>query len=174
MLRHRVVSAVVLVLGLTLGTIGTASAGQWTEPNTWASGPSLGVSQTNRGNIVGMWQQMMGARYIEPGRDGIFGSVTRDYTIWWQWEHSAIVPGLAIDGTVGPSTWNVARFFHVGAPRFSHGGWDYYLYSDDQFDFWLPFTTGYATWFTEVHHYCRRDVVVDWPAISYMWTGSCE
>jgi hypothetical protein len=147
-----IVATVVLAIGLVAGTASPAGAGQWTEPDSWGSGTTIGVSHTSSGNVVGLWQLFLSTRYrpssgsgYTPAFTGSFGTTTSNYTKFWQAEH-----GLSADGVVGPATWSAARWFHVPANPYQSGGWKYFQYYDSNGypgQVSLPYTTVYATWF---------------------------
>lgn len=132
-----------------------ADAHQWTDPAAWGGGHTIGRTVTvRRGNIVKLWQGMMHARYGgwagqysngSPKIDGAFGATTENYTLLWQAEHQPI-SGIAVDGVVGPQTWNAARWFHLGGPIYVDANWREYRYSDHAWYVWFRYARPFATW----------------------------
>ena len=125
------VLATMLAVAVVAGTASPAGAGQWTEPGSWGSGTTLGVSHTDHGNVVGLWQLFLSTRYrassgsgYTPSFTGVFNTTTENYTKVWQSDHA--IAGLTVDGVVGPATWSAARFFHVPANPYQAGSWKYF------------------------------------------------
>lgn len=74
---------------------------EWNDEHTLCSGCSV-----YRGNVVGVWQQILwadGKLSSECYADGWFGIQTENATKWWQ-----AAEGLSQDGIVGPNTWDRA------------------------------------------------------------------
>jgi hypothetical protein len=152
-------------MGLVFGSATQASAHQWTDPASWGGGHTISTSAGISGNVVKVWQMALATRFsgwcfgpctgYPSISGGGFGPVTSNYTQLWQAQHS--FAGLAVDGIVGPQTWNAMRFFHVGASTGSYGGWVYYTYTDTYTGnpanrtFGFDYAQPYATWFA---HYC--------------------
>ena len=155
MKRRPLFAAIAVVLGVVGATAAPAVAGQWTEPGTWGSGTTIGMSNTNQGNVVGLWQLMLSTRYrsgsgtgFTPPITGVFGSATDSYTRVWQAEHAAA--GLSADGVVGPATWSAARFFHVPANPYQSGSWRYFQDFDANGypgQVSMPYAVPFTTWF---------------------------
>lgn len=151
----RTLTAVAVAVAVVAASANPAGAGQWTDPTTWGSGTTIGVSYTNQGNVVGLWQLFLSTRYRPNGSSGYvpsftgsFNSTTSDYTKVWQYQHS--IAGLSVDGIVGPATWSAARFFHVPANPYQSGSWKYFQYYDSNGypgQVSMPYAMPYATWF---------------------------
>lgn len=154
---RKVAILIVLPLALLGALAAPAGAHPWTEPAAWSGGHTIGqYSTVNQGGIVATWQSFIHDRYGGFGNgsctgcpdrtDGIFGSRTGSYTSLWQWEHQAVVPSLVADGVVGPQTWDAARFFHLGSPAGTWGGWTHYAYSDSVAATPMGRAPAFATW----------------------------
>lgn len=169
--------------GLAFVAPGTASAHGWTEPNSWAGSHTLGRNHLDRGSVVAMWQKMIHAQFgggceglggCTYKTDGIFGTNTHDRTIVWQaFYRASLVPGMSVDGVVGPQTWNAARFFNlhrVGGDR----NFDYHCYGTCgvyETGFPMSFAKGYATWLASGWA-CDLEVI-DHPTVRNAWMRSC-
>lgn len=168
------VRKVLVSLVLTAGLLGVGSsppvaAHGWTDPDSWAGSHTIGVGYSvSSGNIVKLWQRAMAIRYYgSPVADGYFGTTTKNYTLFWQAEHQPFT-GIAVDGVVGPQTWNAARFFHVGAPTWTSASWHKYAYEDGGGYFVLAYARPFATWFltrcvTRYNGYIGEIYAIDHP-----------
>lgn len=179
------VASAVLVTALALITPTPASAHGWTEPNAWSGGHTLGVSHLDRGSVVALWQRMVHVQFGGgcPGlhgctykTDGIFGQNTRNRTILWQAVYrDNLVPGLAVDGIVGPQTWNAARFFNLVMDTGSNPNVVYYDYGPNdsvmERGFSMVYVPGYATWLAEGWE-CEREII-DHPTVRHTWLQAC-
>jgi hypothetical protein len=171
-MKHGRALAMALVVFVSLVPSRRASASEWTEPKSWGGGPTLGVSQTNAGNLVKLWQGFLDARFDgwfydggpTPSLDGTFGPTTRNYTILWQTQY-----GLTADGVVGPNTWNRARWFNLKTEASPDPNWASYRYHDDAGDVYLDFARPYATW---LKPWCDVEYHITTPQIDHGWWGA--
>ncbi|GAA3209335.1 peptidoglycan-binding protein [Dactylosporangium siamense] len=105
-------TAVVLatVLGVALGTTGSASAhvvtGGWSDNDQLCQVSSC----VNTGNLVRLWQSMLWVENLYSDIDGDFGPNTASATAKWQrLYNSREDPNIDIDGWVGSQTWRAAE-----------------------------------------------------------------
>lgn len=180
----RVVVISLLFAAAALLAPGTASAHQWTEPNSWANSHTLGVNYVNRGSVVALWQRMVhvqfgggcaGSHGCTYRTDGVFGSNTHNRTILWQAVYrDNLVPGMTVDGIVGPQTWNAARFFNLHRVN-ENANYVFYAYgpNDSIYDrgFGMPFVKPFATWLAAGWG-CESEII-DHPVIARTWLQSC-
>jgi hypothetical protein len=130
------VAAIVTVIALSTSP---ASAGTWAFGHGWGSESSVIPGGHTSGNTVGLWEQMLMARFgasypfVGPGNwfnhDGVWGPDEQWWTAVWQDQYRTITPGLIVDGYVGPQTWNTAAWWNR-TYVYAFGGWEYYQYTD--------------------------------------------
>jgi hypothetical protein len=180
----RAVLLTVVVAVLALAAPGPASAHQWTEPSSWANSHTLGQNYLDRGSVVALWQRMVhvqfgggcaGTHGCTYRTDGVFGTNTHNRTILWQAVYrDNLVPGLAVDGIVGPQTWNAARFFNLHRVG-ENTNFVFHDYgpNDSVYErgFSMPYAKGFATWLAEGWG-CDAEII-DHPTVRDTWLRSC-
>jgi hypothetical protein len=177
----RVVVVGVLFAAVALLAPGTASAHQWTEPNSWGNSHTLGRDFLNRGSVVALWQGMLHVQFAGGcpasfgctyATDGVFGSNTENRTVLWQAVyHNTLVPSLSVDGIVGPQTWNVARFFNLHKVNENADNVFYDYGSTGTRDIGMRFVKPLATWLADGWG-CQYELI-DHPTVREAWLVEC-